>query len=257
MGGRKIMKEEKHTEKITISKPLSLDGTYNTRELGGYPAFSGTTQKHRCLRSDSLHEVTEEDLAFLQSYGVKRIIDLRGEKEVQLQPEEKMWNGEIEYFHIPIDDKMAAEGYQGKIPDKMSQLYRQILSQSQEKVRRVLELIAEAPEGTVVFHCAVGKDRTGVIAMLLLKICGVEDDIIIDDYKVSGANIVPLAKKQTAFLKERGMVVPQYIFESKEEDMRETLLFLEKEYGGIAGYLKALHISGETVWKLIKRICNP
>lgn len=251
------MIQEKQTEKITISKPLPLDGTYNTRELGGYPAFSGRTQKHRCLRSDSLHELTEEDLKFLQTYGVKRIIDLRGAREVQLQPEENQWNGEMEYFHIPMDDKMAAERYQGKFPEKMSQLYRQILSQSQEEVRQVLELIADAPEGTVVFHCAVGKDRTGVIAMLLLKICGVEDAIILEDYKVSGANIVPLAKKQTAFLAERGMTVPEYIFESKEEDMRETLLFLEEAYGGIAGYLKILQISGETVWKIMNRMCNP
>lgn len=240
---------------VIVPEPFKMQGTCNTRELGGYPAFSGMTQMHRCLRSDSLHGATEQDIDFLLSYPVSRVIDLRSCEEAAAEPEVQNWATEIEYFHVSLDDKMSAEGYKGKLPDRLGELYQQILSENKRAVLQILELIADAPRGAVLFNCAVGKDRTGVIAMLLLKICGVEDDVIIEDYKVSGKNIIPIADRQTRMLKEKGIVLPHYIFESKEEDMRDTLKFLNQEYGGIAGYLQELGISGASVWKIMNRLC--
>lgn len=250
------MTETFNAQKVQARQPLELAGTFNTRELGGYPAFSGNTQLRRCLRSDSLDRVTPTDIAFLQNYPVCRVIDLRSSEEAEQSPEVRNWSVPIEYFHVSLDDKMSAKGYKGKLPETLAQLYQQILVENKKEIAQVLSLVASAPKGAVLFNCAVGKDRTGVIAMLLLKICGVPDEVIVEDYKVSARNIVPIAKRQTEVLKRQGIEIPAYVFESNPEEMQKTLVFLQEEYGGIAGYLEQLDLSSAVVWKIVNRLCG-
>src|SRR4051812_1819415 len=89
------------------NKLLKLDGTYNSRELGGYLSTNGKSMiSNKLIRSDGLHSLTSKDETFLLEYGVRTIIDLRSRKETEEKPDTLMHHTSIKYFHEPFLDRM-------------------------------------------------------------------------------------------------------------------------------------------------------
>lgn len=228
---------------ILASRPMDLSGTCNTRELGGYPLErGGSTRYHACLRSDGLYALTQEDKDKLKSYGVKRIIDLRTVHEVQQQPCVLGEADGVEYFNIPLKDQIFSGGLEGKLPERMSQLYISLLDNSGGQIAEVLKKISQCQE-TVLFNCAIGKDRTGVISMLLLMLSGVTKEAVLKDYEVSGENIRPMIEKQKEVFKR--LKVPENIFKSDCCEMEKTILYLEKVWKTAEGYMRSIGLTGE------------
>ncbi len=173
---------------------LPLDGAFNVRELGGYPTMNGSwTKHHRFLRADGLARISEYDKRFLYNYGVRAIIDLRDSEEVNNAPD-TMIHPDVVYTNIPLLDFNAAEVDELKKQFdadtfSMENIYQTIL-ENYDAIRACFRFIAEAPEGCVLFHCAVGKDRTGILAMLLLSLAGVDKWDIIANYVQTWANLM-------------------------------------------------------------------
>lgn len=230
---------------IQASKPMDLSGTYNTRELGGYPLEGGGSTKSRaCLRSDGLYAVTIEDKKFLKDYGVGRIIDLRTIQETIQQP---CIIGEaegIEYFNIPLEDQISSEGFKGAFPESMSQLYIGLLDDRGSQIAEILKKIAQCQK-TVLFNCAAGKDRTGIIAMLLLLLCKVPKEVILRDYEVSGKNMLPVFDKQKEMLQQLHITIPEYVFESDRREMEKTICYLEERWKTAEEYMKSIGLNEE------------
>ena len=86
----------------------------------------------------------------------------------------------VGYVHIPMLDQLNSSGFRGALPECMFDVYRDLLDDSASSIRRVFEALDT--DGCALFHCRAGKDRTGVIAMLLLGLAGVSDDDIVADY---------------------------------------------------------------------------
>lgn len=173
---------------------LPLEGAHNVRELGGYPAGDGCqTHYHRFLRSDGLSELTEADRAFLHAYGVRLVLDLRDPSEVEERPDlllgddVRMVNVPMLSFDMAQRDEIAERF--AKEPPTYEQLYDLALG-NHDAVARCFALIAEAPEGCVLFHCAVGKDRTGILAMLLMALAGCDKWDCVANYVQTRPNLM-------------------------------------------------------------------
>ena len=222
----------------TISQPLPLDGTRNTRELGGYRTEGGLVLKKRgLLRSDALNRLTEADRSFLYRYGVRCVIDLRSRDEIDRFPD-RLPGGEtpVEAIHIPLQDPTRKRYASEAFPPSMWELYCWMLDDSKAEVRAVFGAIAGC-DGCVLFHCTGGKDRTGTIAMLLLKLCGVDDETVVGDYALTESVMQELFSFQTKDMESRGFSVPPYIMQSPPENMKKLLAYLSEAYGTARDYL--------------------
>lgn len=173
---------------------LPLEGAHNVRELGGYPvAGGGQTRYHRFLRADGLSALTEGDVAFLYGYGVCLVLDLRDASEVAWRPDVDFGQG-VRVESAPLlafdaADKAELEARFAEEPPTYEFIYEAILNNS-ESIARCFKLIAEAPTGCVLFHCAVGKDRTGILAMLLMALAGCDKWDCVANYVQTRANLM-------------------------------------------------------------------
>lgn len=239
-----------------ISEPLELKGAKNVRELGGYRTKEGKiTKDHFLLRADALCNLTEEDCKKLYDYGVRCIIDLRSQEETLREPDRlPQIYQDIEYLHVPIQDHVRANRYSEEFPPSMWQLYCWLLDDSKESFYTIFKTIARYQDSCVIFHCSGGKDRTGTIAMLLLKLAGVDDDTIISDYAVSQELMKEIFPRQLADLESRGLVVPQFVMESPPENMNKTLQYLSDHYHSIENYFLTIGFTLEEITNIYKKL---
>lgn len=228
---------------VFTSKALPLAGARNVRDLGGYPFVdeqgnSGETAARVFLRSGALTRLRRRDFDYLAAYGLRRVIDVRSNFELKIWPDpfaKRPYPG-IDYIHIPMMDQLNSNGFQGLLPESMFAVYRDLLDEGADGFRRACQAF-DAP-GCSLFHCRVGKDRTGVIAMLLLEAAGVPDDCIIADYAATERYMGRFLHAQrigvSLLVRKR---VPRCLFEAQPVEMERTLAYLREHYGNARRYL--------------------
>ncbi|MDD2417494.1 MAG: tyrosine-protein phosphatase [Oscillospiraceae bacterium] len=222
-----------------VNKPIKLDGAHNVRELGGYTTSDGRTTKNGVfLRGDGTHALTDQDLRILLEAGIYLVIDMRSPDEVEQFPSRfYMADNNIRYENIVMFDGLQSLFAGEEIQNSMAGLYCRLLDDCREQYSRIFRLFIDNDRASL-FHCTAGKDRTGVVAMLLLNLAGVPNELIVADYSVSEHNMSDLFERQHKQLENMGVVVPEYVFGSPAEDMEITLDYLETKYGGANEYLK-------------------
>ena len=162
------------------------------RDLGGIRNRENKIIKENVLiRSGNLSKISGNDLKQLKKLPVHKIIDLRTEQEKSEKPDKKI--GHAEYLHIPIfNDKTLGITYEkdiqlkdllSELPD-MANLYRTMVTSAYSvgQLRKIINEIINANAYPVLFHCTAGKDRTGIVTMLLLSMLDVNEDEIFEDY---------------------------------------------------------------------------
>ncbi|WP_157385412.1 tyrosine-protein phosphatase [Rhizobium freirei] len=232
---------------------LPIKGTYNLRDLGGYSAGTTITLWRRTLRSDGLHRLDEEGMAALIGEGVKVVIDLRNATELAHQPNPFSLNEAVRYHNISLFDTLAPT-YRPDT-DALLDLYIQALQERQEAICAVLTLIAEAGDDVVLFHCTAGKDRTGIIAALLLANAGVDTPNILEDYSLTGRLIEPLIDDIVASALARGADIEKFrpLLACDPGTMAATIAFIESEYRSAADYLASAGLPREVIGRLRER----
>ncbi|MBM6908165.1 tyrosine-protein phosphatase [Collinsella intestinalis] len=244
------------------SEPLPLRGAHNVRDLGGYSYVAsdgvrGVTASHVYLRSGSLTRLTHHDRAVLRAYGLTRVIDVRSNLELKVFPDPYRRRPEpgVDYLHIPMMDQLNSNGFQGLLPESMFAVYRDLLDDGQPGFRALVGALDTAP-GCTLFHCRVGKDRTGVIAMLLLDLAGVSEAEIVADYAVSErymGGFLRLQRVGASILTRR--IVPKCLFEAAPHEMERTYAYLYERYGGARRYLtEAVGCQPVAVERLARRL---
>lgn len=239
---------------VSANKPFDLEGPRNCRELGGYPTVGGrVTKTHIFLRSDSLDELTHPDEEFLYNYGLRFVIDLRGRLEAVALPD-RINRREIEYKNIPLFDGMYRLLMEDVIipkdrhlyPKTMEEFYVFICDHDQEQIAKVLKDLIYFEGGCALFHCTAGKDRTGIISMLLLEMAHVPEDVIVADYAESASVEGHQVKTEEKFMSAiGGKLIPRGAFESKPSFMEYLISHLSSQYGSVAGYLEQIGITQE------------
>jgi protein-tyrosine phosphatase len=177
--------------------PLDLDwdGCRNVRDLGGFATPAGTTAFGVFVRSDNARELTPAGWCAASEYGIRAVLDLRSEPERAADPPAHpgFAHRRLSLFdHFDGDpvyraDLLARVAGLGAA-EKHRTLYREALELDAARFAEAVGFLAHA-DGGVLFHCAGGKDRTGVLAALLLRLAGVPVEAIEEDYVRSEARL--------------------------------------------------------------------
>lgn len=211
---------------------LPLEGTANTRDLGGYSTKDGhSTPWHAFLRSDDVCDLTDADIAFLKDYGLKTVIDLRSAPELQMRPNPFSEDPNILYHNVSLFENASPTVLKSAPKDFLKSMYIEMLEDHKEQVFAIFDSIEKAPQGTILFHCAAGKDRTGIIAMLLMGLVKVPNRDIVSNYEVSFTNL----KRNAYFKAHEDPSSP--LLQSANAYMEDTIRYINAQYGSIEAYL--------------------
>ena len=224
---------------------LPLKNIENCRELGGYNTKYGQQTKwHSFLRSSHMSKVGSEDIAFLTSYGVNTVIDLRRRDEIEKYKNPLADIDSYEYHNIPFITEGIADITRSEdvYPNfTLGDFYTQLLEQKQA-IREIFHTIYHAKDGCIVFHCQGGKDRTGVLAMLLLGLAGVEKKDIISNYEVTYTNLESLHQ----VLHDYKNIPRKFLF-SERDDILKAYEHIVNTFENFNDYLLSAGIEQEII----------
>ena len=168
---------------------VPLDGAFNFRDLGGLPTRDGgTTRAGVMFRSDALHHLVPADVDRLTELGMRTVIDLRSEVELDRTGRGPLEETDMQWLHAPLSHGDAAAGRvlpQALQDGDLGRHYVTSLAERTETLGTVIEHLASSDNLPAVFHCTAGKDRTGMVAALVLSLVGVPDDVIVHDYTLT------------------------------------------------------------------------
>ncbi|MEO8898964.1 MAG: tyrosine-protein phosphatase [Candidatus Dormibacter sp.] len=239
------------------SDVLTIEGLVNLRDLGGLPTESGAVTRHgRLLRSDSPHDLAESGLRALLDLGMRTVVDLRTVSEREFRPSPLVGASDVRDHHAPIfndgDDfprhlATAAEVYCWWLRDRGT------------SVAAAMTAIADAESAPILVHCHAGKDRTGVIIALVLRLAAVTTDAITDDYARSGVQLADMLARDRVSAVEAGMddVRAERLFTVQREAMVETLGCIDTEYGGVAPLLCRIGLDDARIERLTRLMLAP
>jgi protein-tyrosine phosphatase len=160
---------------------MPLTGLYNLREVGGYPAADGGTVRWGTLfRSDALHRLDESGTAAIAALGLRTIVDLRTQMEVDVAPS-ALAGVTAATTHISL-----LTGDLQALPLELDAVYRYIIDACGKTVGEAIKLLCAPDAFPALVHCSAGKDRTGIVIALILAVLGVPDEVIAADYGLSG-----------------------------------------------------------------------
>ena len=226
---------------------LAWDGCVNVRDLGGVPTEDGgVTRFGAIIRSDSVRQLTDAGWESLVAHGVRRVVDLRWHEELAEDPPREL---PVEVVHVPLLGALdreygdALDARVAAIPEPAGRIrlaYGDFLERFRPNFATAVAAIADAPDGAVVFHCAAGKDRTGLVAALLLRLAGAGAEAVADDYAATEPALEPLnerwiaAATDEAERRRRREIARDGV---PREGMLGVLADLEARFGGAEAYL--------------------
>ncbi|KAK3360071.1 protein-tyrosine phosphatase-like protein [Lasiosphaeria hispida] len=234
-----------------LSSPpfLHVPGTFNTRDLGLLPTATGRPAAIRpgfVFRSGGFPGGAFPDGGDgIRALGVKRIFDLRSVQEHAQQPDPEVdgvdlvWlaSGEKEAV-VGVGDFVEGEGEKGYVV-----MYLDVLKVYREHITRVLEHVRDRPGEGFLFHCTAGRDRTGVVAGLLLALAGADRDTIVLDFLLSRIGTEPAREHLLAFaLKGSGaesVDTPGFynLCQLRESCWDAFVRAVQRDYGGWDSYV--------------------
>lgn len=239
------------------SRHLAWQNCYNARDLGGLPTCDGKETRWKAvIRSDIPNRLTDEGRRALLDYGVKTVIDLRSPQEVAKEPSVivKGHGSHLDYLHLPLEKYYPHVSALIRQAKTRGEVYCIILDHYPDAVVEIMRAMVYAQQGGIVVHCHAGKDRTGIVAALLLSLVGVPAAIISADYAESQERLWPLYEKSLA----EAMDEEDADFWTKptatEEMMSMMLEHVETRYGGTEKYLLASGLSPEEIDRLKSRL---
>jgi len=243
---------------------LEWDGCLNVRDLGGLPTEDGgATRRGAIVRSDNVHALSAAGWAALVAHGIRRVVDLRFDEERLRDPPRDV---PVEVVHAsffgPQDPEYGAADVEAwrRSPsqeDGFADRYLAYLADFGPHVGAALAAVADAPEdGGVIVHCWGGKDRTGLVCALALRLAGVGRETIADDYALSGPNlgrgvsagwIDEATDPEERRGRERSLLSPR-------TSMLRVLEEVERRHGSVEGYLRTCGLDDERIERLRARL---
>jgi hypothetical protein len=255
----------RHDGKTEIrDRLIPLDGAYNFRDLGGYAGRDGrSTRWGRLFRSDTLHELTAADVATLRSLCLTTVVDLRTERELARTGRGPLEPEPITYRHLSVVREGEADGEAMAAPapagDDLAERYLWYLEVGRQPLVDTLGLLGEPGSYPLVFHCAAGKDRTGVLAALVLDILGVDPGAIVADYVITAGRMELIMERYRAdpAFAPRSAKVPATRFGVEAATMERFLLQLHGRFGGAWEWAVASGVSPHCLRQMADVMLEP
>lgn len=248
---------------------VALEAVHNFRDLGGYPSsFGGTargsvTRWNALYRADGLHRLTEGDIDVLRARGLRTVVDLRSHRELEEHGTFPHHRYEVAFTHFPvidttwqIEDLSAA----GSDHDFLVWAYTAMLAEGDVRFAAAFEQLAQPGALPAVFHCAAGKDRTGILAALVLGSLGVQRDYIVGDYGLTAAGMERMrewAQREFPEAATRMADTPSAFLLALPEAMDEVLGELIAAHGSIREYVRTIGVSDAAVAALAAAFLEP
>ena len=240
---------------------MEWEGCLNVRDLGGVALGGGGETRYGVfIRADNIRRLTDDGWRALADHGVGRIVDLRWPEELDEDPPRDV---EIDVVHVSVLGRLDPE-FSDDIRDYMAAddpagywaiAYTRILEKFAPNFARALAAIADAPDGAVLFHCAGGKDRTGLVAALTLRLAGAPIEEIARDYSLS--------------FERRSGVSDPWVEAAPDDDERDRRAFmqhtppeamqraiqqLELDHGSVESYLLDAGLDQPRIERLRERL---
>ena len=236
------------------NRSLDFPALLNARDLGGHPTVDGArTRRGSLLRADDLAQLTEQGLRALLDYGVETVLDLRWPEEIALEPSPVAQLARLRYESVSLLAESPARWRElgGGCAKELWNCT--VLERLQPQLRQALATIAAAPAGALLFHCMAGKDRTGLLAALLLTLADAVPQAIAADYAASTERL------REAYLVRYADADRSAIIEAvrcPEEGVYNMLTWLEA-HGGVRAYLRQIGLSEVQIARLRARLRAP
>jgi protein-tyrosine phosphatase len=251
----------------TIPPPrfLPLAGPLNFRDLGGYLTESGRQVRWRTLfRADGLQYVTPADVDTLRPYALRTVIDLRSRGEIEARGQFPIESYPLALHHLAvIDQTWDLEDSALRELDDIEFIrsrYAIMLDEGAQQFADAFRHLAAPDALPAVFHCAAGKDRTGLLAALLLGSVGVGHDDIVSDYALTALVTRQLFERVAARspeMAERLRHAPKALFSADPAAMRATLADVDRIHGSISNYLRHIGVEPNTITRLQETLLMP
>lgn len=232
---------------IEAARLLDVPSGDNYRDLGGYDTPCGPTRYRRLVRAGSTSSLTTTDLDRLEAYGVCRVLDLRSPFEDPHMTDRFARRQGVEWLNVPLFDYDLSDpnlmGTEVPAGNYLIDGYVTMLS-NRLAIRQIFEFLADTPpDGTALFHCAAGMDRTGICAMLLLGLADVPRGQVVADYLYSFAPIEEV--DGVIFDGREPEVVPGSWnpIPSRRQAIEYSYDCVVEGYGSVRAYLAACGIS--------------
>jgi protein-tyrosine phosphatase len=235
---------------------LGFRGAFNFRDLGGYRSRTGQTVRWRTLyRADGIHRMPDDELDELGVMGVRTVLDLRTRAELDHGRLEADHLG-ITHLHLPV----LGETWQptdldpeADAAEVLGSLYVQMLDVGAPALADALRTLAEPAKVPAVFHCAAGKDRTGVLAAMVLSLLDVDEETIVADYALSAVAMEQLVERlrqdRPEALSAMNDQPSQYLM-APPEAMARFLGHVRTEHGSMATYVRSIGVESDVVEQL-------
>ena len=236
------------TRPTDFERHLPFDGCFNFRDLGGYETVDGRRiRPRRLFRADGPHALTASDEAALAALGLVTIIDLRTPDEAAERGRYDAVVRDVAVHSLPLIDVLPdhTDLERWVDPALVAARYRTMFDGASVAIGRVLAILSEPSAYPAVFHCSAGKDRTGILAALILGLLGVPDDTIVADYALSATAMTKLV----AHLHERhpdaterlDQIAPAMVA-AEPATMTQLLASIRTDYGSLEAYAAALGV---------------
>jgi protein-tyrosine phosphatase len=231
---------------VAAERRLPFEGVLNFRDLGGYrTAGGGRTRWGQVFRADSLHHLTPMDHALFEGLGLRVIYDLRTEREREQRPNAVTDAEELRSVWLPLiaANQLEASTFAERLKDGerfLFDVYQGMVSNSARSFGDLLAGLTKPNGLPAVFHCAAGKDRTGMTAAILLTVLGVSEDDVLDDYELTSRHRSEQRREEImSSLEDLGLApeiaagllsTPRWVMSSIMDGIRTT-------YRSVEGYL--------------------
>jgi len=237
------------------NRRIAFSGAHNFRDLGGYATTDGKTVRWGVLyRSDSLHSLTNADLKHLIELGLYRVIDFRADFERESEPDRLPANSNLQVVELPIfdDNSQLGQELRQRIMDGnldgidaealLTDANIQFATSFTPQYIAFVQEVLEAEGRPVLFHCTAGKDRTGFAAAILLRILGVPQDVVMQDYMLSKSYALEARSRDIFILRlTRGEAAAKIVEGLSGVEMvylQAAFDALEAEYGSFDAYVR-------------------
>jgi len=242
---------------LAPTRNVELDGVFNFRDLGGYTTRDGRSLRWRILfRADGLGRLTADDLQTLRPLALKTVVDLRTAREIDERGRFPFETYPVAFHHLSIIDttwdRELARAADLPATEFLHQAYTAMLAEGSQRFAAVFEVLADTDALPAVFHCAAGKDRTGLLAALLLGALGVATHDIIADYALTQATMQRFLERARAESTGGRLIdaAPQVFFAAEPAAMARVLDDLEQSHGSVRAFVRAIGVDSDVLARL-------
>ncbi|CAM8628055.1 TpbA-like domain containing protein [Candidatus Planktophila versatilis] len=232
----------------------AFQGLFNFRDMSGLTVSQGQNIKSNVLfRSDSFEDATETDVQrLLNVYRINRVIDLRTDRELANEKPSPLSRDGVSYRHRVIDSGPGSAIENAPPGSRLALRYVEYFDYAKESIVSAVRDLAEEGSWRTVMHCRAGKDRTGVVTAVVLKLLGVSNDEIAEDYSLTALAMPEIMSRlrQNPTYAENVKKLPDEMYSATKETMLKFLDLASTELGTFESWLLSNGVTSQEIDQL-------